>query len=100
MLGFATTNLSFSRTALSFGHSVKSTEPVFLVALSYIFMRERISLTTIFSIVLIVIGVSLVALTELTFEWFSLQLIVIANLAFTIRALLTKRLQNTNVRVG
>lgn len=117
-LGFLTTNYSFGMAAkgsVSFTHAVKATEPVFLVAIASLFFGRSFSLGKIMSNIIsitthnkssgvwlsllpIVGGIAIVAVSDLSFTTTSLLMTMIANCCFVARSLFVKKIFSSGVR--
>ncbi|EGD77817.1 hypothetical protein PTSG_08907 [Salpingoeca rosetta] len=91
-IGFLTTNLSLGRTAVSFTHAIKATEPVFLVVIATFFFHQTFSNQVWVSLIPICLGIVLVALTELDFSTLGLVSAVTANCCFVLRSIFAKRI--------
>ena len=91
-IGFWTTNFSFGQAAVSFTHAVKATEPLFLVALSLMFFQGKYSGIVYASLLPIIVGICLVAMTELNFTAISLLSSCVSNVCFCLRSLFSKGL--------
>ncbi|XWS64978.1 hypothetical protein CRYUN_Cryun05aG0050900 [Craigia yunnanensis] len=86
--------VSFSKVAVSFSHVIKSSEPVFSVVFSS-FLGDTYPLKVWLSIVPIVLGCSLAAITEVSFNFEGLWGALISNVGFVLRNIYSKRsLQN------
>ncbi|GMI84579.1 xylulose 5-phosphate/phosphate translocator [Hibiscus trionum] len=86
--------VSFSKVAVSFTHVIKSSEPVFSVVFSS-FLGDTYPLKVWLSIVPIVLGCSLAAITEVSFNFQGLWGALISNVGFVLRNIYSKRsLQN------
>ncbi|GJU65526.1 phosphoenolpyruvate/phosphate translocator 2, chloroplastic-like protein [Tanacetum coccineum] len=69
-MGNLLTNISLGRVAVSFTHTIKTTEPFFTVLLFTLRLSERPTLWVVASLVPIVGGVALALFTEASFNWF------------------------------
>ncbi|XP_077247544.1 nucleotide/sugar transporter family protein [Tasmannia lanceolata] len=93
-VGHISACVSFSKVAVSFTHVIKSSEPVFSVAFSS-FLGESYPLTVWLSILPIVLGCSLAAVTEVSFNSQGLWGALISNVGFVLRNIYSKKsLQN------
>ncbi|EEE53956.1 hypothetical protein OsJ_00556 [Oryza sativa Japonica Group] len=92
MLGTVFTNMSLSKVAVSFTHTIKASEPFFTVLLSAFFLGETPSLLVLGSLVPIVGGVALASLTELSFNWIGFWSAMASNLLYQSRNVLSKKL--------
>eukprot|EP00054_Salpingoeca_dolichothecata_P026640 m.191765 g.191765 ORF g.191765 m.191765 type:complete len:306 (+) comp25720_c2_seq1:203-1120(+) len=91
-LGFGTTNFSFGRTAVSFTHAVKATEPLFLVFISVVFFHGSYPTMVYMTLLPIVIGIAFVAATDANFALSGFLSVCISNCCFTTRSILSKQL--------
>eukprot|EP00048_Salpingoeca_helianthica_P009861 m.141178 g.141178 ORF g.141178 m.141178 type:complete len:302 (+) comp14962_c0_seq5:472-1377(+) len=91
-LGFLTINFSFGQTAVSFTHAVRATEPLFLVATSVFVYHRTFTRKVYTSLVPIVLGIALVAMTDLSFAVAGFVSTCISNICFTTRSILAKDL--------
>ena len=98
-LGFLTINFSFGQTAVSFTHAVRATEPLFLVVIALLFFRKSFTRGEYASLVPIVIGIALVAATDLNYTFPGFISTCVSNVCFTTRSLLAKDLFAAKVRV-
>lgn len=93
-IGHISACVSFSKVAVSFTHVIKSAEPVFSVVFSS-FLGDTYPLTVWLSILPIVFGCSLAAITEVSFNFGGLWGAMISNVGFVLRNIYSKRsLQN------
>ncbi|XP_022747290.1 xylulose 5-phosphate/phosphate translocator, chloroplastic [Durio zibethinus] len=93
-IGHISACVSFSKVAVSFTHVIKSSEPVFSVVFSS-FLGDTYPLKVWLSIVPIVLGCSLAAITEVSFNFEGLWGALISNVGFVLRNIYSKRsLQN------
>ena len=93
-IGHISACVSFSKVAVSFTHVIKSSEPVFSVVFSS-FLGDTYPLKVWLSIVPIVLGCSLAAITEVSFNFEGLWGALISNVRFVLRNIYSKRsLQN------
>ncbi|XVE90331.1 hypothetical protein DITRI_Ditri20bG0068800 [Diplodiscus trichospermus] len=93
-IGHISACVSFSKVAVSFTHVIKSAEPVFSVVFSS-FLGETYPLKVWLSIVPIVLGCSLAAITEVSFNFEGLWGAMISNVGFVLRNIYSKKsLQN------
>ncbi|KAE8673196.1 Xylulose 5-phosphate/phosphate translocator [Hibiscus syriacus] len=93
-IGHISACVSFSKVAVSFTHVIKSSEPVFSVVFSS-FLGETYPLKVWLSIVPIVMGCSLAAITEVSFNFEGLWGALVSNVGFVLRNIYSKRsLQN------
>lgn len=89
--GHVAANLSFAAVAISLTHTVKTLEPVFNVALSYIFMGTVTPPTVLLTLIPIMAGVSYASAADLSFNWQGFNTAMISNLTFGFRAVLSKQ---------
>ncbi|XP_061366921.1 xylulose 5-phosphate/phosphate translocator, chloroplastic [Gastrolobium bilobum] len=93
-IGHISACVSFSKVAVSFTHVIKSAEPVFSVIFSS-FLGDRYPIQVWLSILPIVLGCSLAAVTEVSFNVQGLWGALISNVGFVLRNIYSKRsLQN------
>ncbi|PHT60047.1 Glucose-6-phosphate/phosphate translocator 1, chloroplastic [Capsicum baccatum] len=93
-IGHISACVSFSKVAVSFTHVIKSAEPVFSVVFSSL-LGDTYPLTVWLSILPIVFGCSLAAVTEVSFNMGGLSGAMISNVGFVLRNIFSKRsLQN------
>jgi solute carrier family 35 protein E1 len=93
-IGHISACVSFSKVAVSFTHVIKSSEPAFSVVFSS-FLGDTYPLQVWLSILPIVLGCSLAAVTEVSFNFQGLWGALISNVGFVLRNIYSKRsLQN------
>ncbi|CAI9786070.1 unnamed protein product [Fraxinus pennsylvanica] len=93
-IGHISACVSFSKVAVSFTHVIKSAEPVFSVVFSS-FLGDSYPLKVWLSILPIVFGCSLAAVTEVSFNFGGLWGAMISNVGFVLRNIYSKKsLQN------
>lgn len=93
-VGHISACVSFSKVAVSFTHVIKSAEPVFSVVFSS-FLGDTYPLKVWLSIIPIVFGCSLAAITEVSFNFGGLWGAMISNVGFVLRNIYSKKsLQN------
>ncbi|KAE8713307.1 Xylulose 5-phosphate/phosphate translocator [Hibiscus syriacus] len=93
-IGHISACVSFSKVAVSFTHVIKSSEPVFSVVFSS-FLGDTYPLKVWLSILPIVLGCSLAAVTEVSFNPQGLWGALISNVGFVLRNIYSKKsLQN------
>uniref|UniRef100_A0A7N0T1N4 Sugar phosphate transporter domain-containing protein n=1 Tax=Kalanchoe fedtschenkoi TaxID=63787 RepID=A0A7N0T1N4_KALFE len=89
-IGHISACVSFSKVAVSFTHVIKSSEPVFSVVFSS-FLGDTYPLKIWLSILPIVFGCSLAAVTEVSFNFQGLWGALISNVGFVLRNIYSKR---------
>ncbi|CAN8300339.1 unnamed protein product [Cochlearia groenlandica] len=89
-IGHISACVSFSKVAVSFTHVIKSAEPVFSVIFSS-FLGDSYPLAVWLSILPIVMGCSLAAVTEVSFNLGGLSGAMISNVGFVLRNIYSKR---------
>ncbi|KAL9261882.1 Xylulose 5-phosphate/phosphate translocator, chloroplastic-like protein [Drosera capensis] len=89
-LGHISACVSFSKVAVSFTHVIKSSEPVFSVIFSSI-LGDTYPISIWLSILPIVFGCSLAAVTEVSFNFGGLWGALISNVGFVLRNIYSKR---------
>lgn len=93
-IGHISACVSFSKVAVSFTHVIKSAEPVFTVVFSSV-LGDTYPLPVWLSIIPIVLGCSLAAVTEVSFNFGGLWGALISNVGFVLRNIYSKKsLQN------
>ncbi|KAG4950620.1 hypothetical protein AAZX31_15G256700 [Glycine max] len=93
-IGHISACVSFSKVAVSFTHVIKSAEPVFSVMFSSV-LGDKYPIQVWLSILPIVLGCSLAAVTEVSFNVQGLWCALISNVGFVLRNIYSKRsLQN------
>lgn len=89
-IGHISAGVSISKVAVSFTHVIKSSEPVFSVVFSS-FLGDTYPLQVWLSILPIVLGCSLAAVTEVSFNFQGLGGALISNVGFVLRNIYSKR---------
>ncbi|KAL2251319.1 xylulose 5-phosphate/phosphate translocator, chloroplastic [Sesamum indicum] len=89
-IGHISACVSFSKVAVSFTHVIKSAEPVFSVVFSS-FLGDSYPLSVWLSILPIVFGCSLAAITEVSFNFEGLWGAMISNVGFVLRNIYSKK---------
>ncbi|KAI4312539.1 hypothetical protein MLD38_037346 [Melastoma candidum] len=89
-IGHISACVSFSKVAVSFTHVIKSAEPVFSVVFSS-FLGDSYPLAVWLSILPIVFGCSLAAVTEVSFNFGGLWGAMISNVGFVLRNIYSKK---------
>lgn len=89
-VGHISACVSFSKVAVSFTHVIKSAEPVFTVIFSS-FIGDSYPLRVWLSILPIVFGCSLAAVTEVSFNFGGLWGAMISNVGFVLRNIYSKK---------
>ncbi|KAJ0243725.1 Xylulose 5-phosphate/phosphate translocator [Hirschfeldia incana] len=89
-VGHISACVSFSKVAVSFTHVIKSAEPVFSVIFSS-FLGDTYPVAVWLSILPIVMGCSLAAVTEVSFNLGGLSGAMISNVGFVLRNIYSKR---------
>lgn len=89
-IGHISACVSFSKVAVSFTHVIKSAEPVFSVLFSSV-LGDTYPLAVWLSILPIVFGCSLAAVTEVSFNFGGLWGAMISNVGFVLRNIYSKR---------
>lgn len=89
-IGHISACVSFSKVAVSFTHVIKSAEPVFSVVFSS-FIGDSYPLKVWLSILPIVFGCSLAAVTEVSFNFQGLWGAMISNVGFVLRNIYSKK---------
>ncbi|XP_043695675.1 xylulose 5-phosphate/phosphate translocator, chloroplastic-like [Telopea speciosissima] len=89
-IGHISACVSFSKVAVSFTHVIKSSEPVFSVVFSS-FLGDTYPFNVWLSILPIVMGCSLAAVTEVSFNFQGLWGALISNVGFVLRNIYSKK---------
>ncbi|GAV68608.1 EamA domain-containing protein/TPT domain-containing protein [Cephalotus follicularis] len=90
-IGHVAATVSMSKVAVSFTHIIKSGEPAFSVLVSRFLLGETFPLSVYLSLVPIIGGCALAAVTELNFNMTGFMGAMISNLAFVFRNIFSKR---------
>ncbi|KAK7363723.1 hypothetical protein VNO77_05875 [Canavalia gladiata] len=90
-IGHVAATVSMSKVAASFTHIIKSGEPAFSVLVSRFFLGEAFPLPVYLSLVPIIGGCTLAAVTELNFNMIGFMGAMISNLAFVFRNIFSKK---------
>ncbi|CAH9120010.1 unnamed protein product [Cuscuta epithymum] len=90
-IGHVAATVSMSKVAVSFTHIIKSGEPAFSVLVSRFILGESFPPSVYLSLIPIIGGCSLAALTELNFNMIGFMGAMISNLAFVFRNIFSKR---------
>lgn len=89
-IGFLTTNYSLGQSAVSFTHAIKASEPLFLLVISTLFFKKSFAAGVWLSLVPVVIGIALVAVTDLSFSVLGFSMACLSNCCFVLRAIFAK----------
>ncbi|KAJ9551329.1 hypothetical protein OSB04_015374 [Centaurea solstitialis] len=90
-IGHVAATVSMSKVAVSFTHIIKSGEPAFSVLVSKFILGESFPMAVYLSLVPIIGGCGLAALTELNFNMTGFMGAMISNLAFVFRNIFSKK---------
>ncbi|KAG6482821.1 glucose-6-phosphate/phosphate translocator 1, chloroplastic-like [Zingiber officinale] len=90
-IGHVAATISMSKVAVSFTHIIKSGEPAFSVLVSRFLLGETFPVPVYLSLVPIIGGCALAAVTELNFNMIGFMGAMISNLAFVFRNIFSKR---------
>ncbi|KZV29523.1 glucose-6-phosphate/phosphate translocator 1, chloroplastic-like [Dorcoceras hygrometricum] len=90
-IGHVAATVSMSKVAVSFTHIIKSGEPAFSVLVSRFLLGETFPPAVYFSLLPIIGGCGLSALTELNFNMTGFMGAMISNVAFVFRNIFSKR---------
>lgn len=90
-IGHVAATVSMSKVAVSFTHIIKSAEPAFSVVVSRVLLGEHFPLPVYLSLIPIIGGCGLAALTELNFNMTGFMGAMISNLAFVFRNIFSKK---------
>ncbi|XP_028790387.1 glucose-6-phosphate/phosphate translocator 2, chloroplastic-like [Neltuma alba] len=90
-IGHVAATVSMSKVAVSFTHIIKSGEPAFSVLVSRLLLGETFPVPVYLSLIPIIGGCALAAVTELNFNMTGFMGAMISNLAFVFRNIFSKR---------
>ncbi|KAL9270104.1 Glucose-6-phosphate/phosphate translocator 1, chloroplastic-like protein [Drosera capensis] len=90
-IGHVAATVSMSKVAVSFTHIIKSGEPAFSVLVSRFLLGESFSAGVYWSLLPIIGGCGLAAITELNFNMIGFMGAMISNLAFVFRNIFSKK---------
>ncbi|KAL8462579.1 hypothetical protein ACS0TY_032771 [Phlomoides rotata] len=90
-IGHVAATVSMSKVAVSFTHIIKSAEPAFSVLVSRFILGESFPPSVYLSLLPIIGGCGLAALTELNFNMTGFMGAMISNLAFVFRNIFSKK---------
>ncbi|OMP04455.1 Drug/metabolite transporter [Corchorus olitorius] len=90
-IGHVAATVSMSKVAVSFTHIIKSGEPAFSVLVSRFLLGETFPPSVYLSLVPIIGGCALAAVTELNFNMIGFMGAMISNLAFVFRNIFSKK---------
>lgn len=90
-IGHVAATVSMSKVAVSFTHIIKSGEPAFSVLVSRFLLGETFPMAVYLSLIPIIGGCGLSALTELNFNMTGFMGAMISNLAFVFRNIFSKK---------
>ncbi|BAT77399.1 hypothetical protein LR48_Vigan01g338400 [Vigna angularis] len=90
-IGHVAATVSMSKVAVSFTHIIKSAEPAFSVLVSRFLLGEAFPVPVYLSLVPIIGGCALAAVTELNFNMIGFMGAMISNLAFVFRNIFSKK---------
>lgn len=90
-IGHVAATVSMSKVAVSFTHIIKSGEPAFSVLVSQFLLGESFPFTVYLSLLPIIGGCALSAVTELNFNTTGFMGAMISNLAFVFRNIFSKK---------
>ncbi|XP_054776517.1 glucose-6-phosphate/phosphate translocator 2, chloroplastic-like [Prosopis cineraria] len=90
-IGHVAATVSMSKVAVSFTHIIKSGEPAFSVLVSRFLLGESFPMPVYLSLLPIIGGCALAAVTELNFNMIGFMGAMISNLAFVFRNIFSKK---------
>ncbi|KAK7305062.1 hypothetical protein VNO77_42961 [Canavalia gladiata] len=90
-IGHVAATVSMSKVAVSFTHIIKSGEPAFSVLVSRFILGETFPVPVYLSLIPIIGGCALAAVTELNFNMTGFMGAMISNLAFVFRNIFSKK---------
>jgi len=95
--GNLATNVAYTLVSSSAAQVIKGCEPLFTFVLLLVLYRkyETLDLTTLFSVVTMVAGACTFVILDTTFNVWGLTAAIASNIAFPVRNIYLKRLQNT-----
>ncbi|KAE8726417.1 Glucose-6-phosphate/phosphate translocator 2 [Hibiscus syriacus] len=99
-IGHVAATVSMSKVAISFTHIIKSSEPAFSVIVSRFLLGETFPPAVYLSLLPIIGGCGLAALTELNFNMTGFMGAMISNLAFVFRNIFSKKGMKGNAVSG
>ncbi|KAK1353561.1 Glucose-6-phosphate/phosphate translocator 2 [Heracleum sosnowskyi] len=99
-IGHVAATVSMSKVAVSFTHIIKSSEPAFSVLVSAFLLGESFPMPVYLSLLPIIGGCALAAVTELNFNIVGFMGAMISNLAFVFRNIFSKRGMSKGKSVG
>ncbi|XP_047342466.1 glucose-6-phosphate/phosphate translocator 2, chloroplastic-like [Impatiens glandulifera] len=99
-IGHVAATVSMSKVAVSFTHIIKSGEPAFSVLVSRFILGETFPVQVYLSLLPIIGGCALAAVTELNFNMTGFMGAMISNLAFVFRNIFSKKGMKAGKSVG
>ncbi|GAB4830926.1 glycerol-3-phosphate O-acyltransferase 2 [Ancistrocladus abbreviatus] len=93
-IGHVAATVSMSKVAVSFTHIIKSGEPAFSVLVSRFLLGEMFPVPVYLSLIPIIGGCALAAVTELNFNMIGFMGAMISNVAFVFRNIFSKKGMN------
>jgi len=90
-IGHMSTEISFAAVAISLTHTIKTLQPMFDVPFQYLILGKATSLPIILSLLPIMLGVSVASTSDLSFTWAGFNSAMLSNVAFSLRAVLAKK---------
>ncbi|GAB4826620.1 glycerol-3-phosphate O-acyltransferase 2 [Ancistrocladus abbreviatus] len=90
-IGHVAATVSMSKVAVSFTHIIKSSEPAFSVLVSRFLLGEMFPASVYLSLIPIIGGCALAAVTELNFNMIGFMGAMISNVAFVFRNIFSKK---------
>ncbi|XP_004293269.1 PREDICTED: glucose-6-phosphate/phosphate translocator 1, chloroplastic [Fragaria vesca subsp. vesca] len=90
-IGHVAATVSMANVAVSFTHIIKSGEPAFSVLVSRLFLGETFPTSVYLSLLPIIGGCALAAVTEINFNMIGFMGAMISNLAFVFRNIFSKK---------
>ena len=92
--GHCLTNVSFAAVAVSLTHTIKTLEPVFSAAGSFLVSGTVYAWPVYLALLPIIGGVALASATELSFSWLGFSTAMASNVAFSAHAIFSKKLMS------
>lgn len=89
-LGNLSTVYSLQAGTVSFTHVLKALEPIFASILSYFLMGSQFTMPVYASLLVIIAGVAITSIEEITFTWFNFITAMCSNLFYQLRIVCAK----------
>ncbi|KJP88850.1 hypothetical protein AK88_01540 [Plasmodium fragile] len=92
--------VAMSSTTVSFTHVVKACEPVFTALLSILLLKQYMTISKYFMLLVIVAGVICASVKEIHFTWLSFWCATISNLGSSLRSIFAKKMMTQKSLIG